>query len=550
MRWSAPLSPVGLPQGECQEHVGRFCLYFEDEEDQKPPLPPPPSVVAARRGAVEALRRAFAAAPADADLAGRLVRYLVEDDRGDEAASAAGALSWALERGGAPDTVRAWADLLAGFSLHAAHRDSAALVAFRHGLEGLPPDRRRGMRDVEVLLKGAVRDRYRRLDAAGRAAFERRMWRVADPLWMEPGNPAQAEHLARRVWVRLLPEAPWVRGATSWGDDLAELTLRYGVPVSRERIAGTFRSNLELIERYDPAQASLVDPDAVPDRALDAAPPGAEDPLDPPRPRSGHPPGDLRKLVTMPAQVTRFPTGPGAMVRVDAALPLDATADSAAPGRVRTALLLADSASLDVFEQARGDVAVTDSIASFTLWVAAPAGRWAYSAEAVEEKTRLAGRSRAWVEVDGPDRRGSGRGRSGSGLRLSDPLVCLPFGAAGAPGDRTDPSLRGRASLVFAGTDTLGVYAEATGPVQRMDLSLERLDRPGLLRRALHAVFGGGGAASPRLAWTPTPPTRDGVTRVAVDLDLGGVDSGRYALRLEATGPGGTAETSRVIVVR
>src|SRR5205814_7920467 len=54
-----------------------------------------------------------------------------------------------------------------------------------------------------------------------------RIWWVADPLFMIPGNERRTEHYSR-VLHTLLQENSVNTYGSSWGGDLAELVLRFG----------------------------------------------------------------------------------------------------------------------------------------------------------------------------------------------------------------------------------------------------------------------------------------------------------------------------------
>ncbi len=532
-RLYAPLATSSAPRGPCVEHVGRFCLYFDDDDGEDgggiAAAPPPehPAVVAARQAAVRRLRRAFGADPGNAAVAAPLIRYLVEDGRAEEAVAAAGALRWASR------SEPAWPSLLLGFAQHYAGRDRAAARSFGEALARLPPAERRRLQDVSYLLDGGERRVYGGLDEGERGAYEDRLWRAADPLYLRPGNAAAMEHLARRVWVRLLPEAPWVRGTTTWGRDLEELTMRYGVPVRRERLSGTWIADFQFLDQYDPAQVALVPPDLDTGDPLAAPLPGERSPLDPEHPRSGYTPGGVDRLVELARQVTRFPAPGGVILRADGALALDSTArgvDSMSVG-----FFLLDRDSLRVLDATRSRIPVAGDTARFVEWSAAPPGRYVYSLEALVDSGALAGRARYEVDVD-------------ASSALSDLLLCEPFPRQGKlPVGRDDPLLRPLAPLVVQPRDTLGLYAELSpGPspaAYRVELSVERLDHGGVARRALgwigRTLGLGGRGALPRIAWRVAPEPGRPTLPLAVDLDLGGLDEGLYAVRLSVRGGAG-----------
>jgi hypothetical protein len=489
---------------------------------------------------VEALRRAFAAAPGDLRVAGALVRYLVEDGRPEEAVSAAEAFAWATE-----DST--WKSLLVGFGLHARGDDVAALAQFQEGLARLPPEERRRFERVDVLLAHAEESLYRKLDEAEQERYERDLWIIADPLYLTPGNEARAEHYARHVWARLLSQAPVVFGMVPWGRDLDELTLRYGVPAGRERVITGWSFDTQIVERFDPDQLAFV-PERLRTEGVPETPaPGDPWPLENPRARSGLAPVTIRRMVPFAHQVTRFPAGDAVVLRVDGALVLDSVAvDSAgANKRVSAALFVLDSAFNHVAERRKSLVLAGDTLhVSFEEIL--PPGRYVYSLEALEETTRFAGRARYSVNLASDSSPASlalpASDSSASSLALSDPLLAWPYGHAPLPRERSAPSLRPRASLELGPSDTVGIYAEVSGLAAagdgathyRIEVSMRRTDAAGITRavRWLGRLLGlAGPDRAPRVSWEGAG--EPGHTEaLAVDLDLGNLDPGLYVIEL------------------
>lgn len=537
-RQLAPLRFAGSTGATCDEIVGRFCLTY-DSGRMPAPEPEKERVTRARRVAIEALRGAFTYEAHRFATSGPLVRYLVEDDRAAEAMSAA--RLYAMVSG---DSV--WGPLLLGFAAHAAMEDTLAERLFHEGIARLPPEEKSRVTDLEWLVSPDDRKPYRRLGSEERARFEQRLWLLADPLYLTPGNERWTEHVARYIWARILERTPLVTGMLRWGEDLDQLTLRYGVPQSRTRTPGTFLNDGGMVEHYDPDQLAYM-PEDILSRGVPPTPlPGEQWELERPRNRSGYAPASLRRVAAMPHQVTRFPAGERTVLRVDGAITLDSVAtgrDSVLAGF----LAIADTSVLAWQHETRPVVADT---ATFAFEATLTPGEYVYAIEALEPATHQAARARYSVELP----------LSGPAPHLSDPLIAWRFGSGRLPGSRDDPALRPRASLVLAAADTVGLYAEVHGLARtpagttryRVGLSLRKADRGSLPSRIVSWLGDRVGLSEPetptRLVWTAEgEPGRPAV--IAVDVQLGRAGSGSHVFVVAVTDlvTGLTEESRRIV---
>ncbi len=546
----APRTLGGGSHEPCDEVVGRFCLRFDPDERSTPLPAEAPAAVAARLDAVRRLERAAEAAPRNGAMAGALVRHLVEMDSAGAAVAAARRFAAA-----SPDT--AWAPLLLGFALHAAGQDSAAEAYFDGAAARLSEEERRRLRP-DVLLPGEERHALGRLGPDARLRYAAALWRLSDPLYLTPGNEVRAEHVARYVWCRILADVPVVTDMTSWGWDLEELTMRYGVPRGRSREVGFGAEPDALIERYDPAALAFV-PESLLSVGIRATPPpGTPWPLEARVAHTGYAPATFRLMLPLAPQVSRFPAGDSVRVRIDATLPLDSLPRGVR--RVRTALFVLpdDSALL------RGDTALRahvarlvetgDDSAHVALEATLPPGRYIYSIEALSEDGRLALRARHSVHLETAPPPGR--------PAVSDPLIAAPLPAGVTPAGRQDPRLRPRGGLDLTTGDTIGIYAEVSGlaagrdgrPRYAVDLWLERLGHPSLPGRAIRWLgrrLGLGSEHRPiRLGWQAEGDDA-GRGTVAVSLPLPAIPADLYALHLEVTDrtTGGRTAVSRVVRV-
>ncbi|MFQ5678162.1 MAG: hypothetical protein ACE5HP_01725 [Gemmatimonadota bacterium] len=220
------LRRVPYVSGPCDEIIGRFCLW-NDEEDWEPP-PESPAVTKARRELLVRLRTAQRELPGNGWITGQRVRYLVE--AGDTAGAAAAAGACRSDEPG-------WCAALSGFAYHAAGDFVRADSAFRTALAGMGPEERCAWADLRRLLQGRARRAYVKPPCGERTEFEARFWWLADPLYLVPGNERRTEHYARHVMDRLQEDAASGFGLP-WADDLREILIRYGWPAGWEATLG------------------------------------------------------------------------------------------------------------------------------------------------------------------------------------------------------------------------------------------------------------------------------------------------------------------------
>lgn len=290
---------AGRPVERCDEIVGRYCLWHGDGPDDRDPPEESESVREARARLLDHLARAQQTVPGSDWLVGQRVRYLLEAERPERALRAARdceATGW-------------WCRALEGRVLHEEARFVEAREAFAAGLAGMAPRLRRRWTDLSVLLEGEASDRWDDLDHAGRRRMARRAWRLADPLYLVPGNDRRTEHLARRVAVRIRREAATPFGRF-WNEGLEELTLRYGLPVEYRREAPSPArptARPSVLGRHAPDALRFLPPSEVlvrPGRAeADAWR------LDAPRPQASYAPVYADTVARLRHRLAVFPRG-------------------------------------------------------------------------------------------------------------------------------------------------------------------------------------------------------------------------------------------------
>lgn len=475
--WSNDRSPGA---GRCDEVIGRFCIWYDESETEWTPPPEPAGLLRARTRALARLAEAASRAPGDEWIAGQRVRYLVEAGKKEEARDAARACraaGW-------------WCSALQGYAAHAADAYASADSAFGRALAAMPQRERREWLDLEPILEADDTRALRRMDPAARDAATRRLWWLADPLWMEPGNDRKTEHFARLVHDRLQDRARTTEGL-SWGDDLREIVLRFGLPIGYEKVrpemwqSGTHAGMVVHYASHGREFLPRLDPEAP----FGAKPPDGERLLSH-RARSSYAPRGISRLDTLAHQVAVFRRGDSAVVVAGLALNRDSLPPSP---RTEVGIVLAESDSAPVW---MSTVQVAGSTA--VLRVTAPPRTAMFSLEARELASRRAGRVRYSLPLDRP--------RAG-GVSISD--VLLLDDPMAHPETLDEAARLVRPGTRFRAGDRVGLFWEVyrdapTADTLRLSLALARR-APGGVRRIAERIGLAPTAAPVRMRWTEEP---------------------------------------------
>ena len=538
LRRSAPYR-VGGGGGHCDEIVGRFCLTYDAGTSS--PLPPEPEPIKqARARAIEIFERALQVWPADTLIAGPLLRYLIEDNQGEKAVEAAARFS-------AHSKHAVWPHLMNGFALHAAERHEEAERAYQLALEHMDAKLREEWHDVRVLLEPEERSRYDKLTPDLRSHFHARLWDLADPLYLTRGNESRVEHFSRHVYGRILRRAPFATGAVSWGDDVEELTLRFGVPRMRTQdFARPMSTELPITEHFDPDQQTYVPPALLSAPGIKPFEPAAGWPYDTIRSRNGYAPRSVRRMFTLDHVLSRFHDGDSMIVRVDAELPVDSVVRF--PIRLEVGVFQLDS-TFRLVSSSVDTLTIDSAPVRARMVVKLAEGAFAYSVEARELESRLAWRARHWL----PQSPAANR------PLLSD-LVVLSPSESGLPTDRESPAFTPLRSLKIKRGLPVVIYLESTGLTpndQRLvqytvDLEVMEESRPGVFSRTVkrlgQALGLGGDDVSPRITFSDQKPAA-AVVPIALNLGKLQLDDGLKRFRVTVTDreTGVKASVDRVI---
>ena len=208
--------PEDIPA--CETTIGRMCYWSEPEHSE--PIAEPGSIRRARARLIAKLSQLAERSRADEWIVGERVRYLVES--GDDSAAAVAAREcWASKW---------WCGALLGFALHEGGHYDEAEAAFDSALVAMPPDVRCKWTDISLLLDDGDRDAYLKLPCEARDSTNKRFWALAQPSYVVRGNDRRTEHFSRYLLAELSKDAANAYGM-QWGDDLREITIRYGEPV-------------------------------------------------------------------------------------------------------------------------------------------------------------------------------------------------------------------------------------------------------------------------------------------------------------------------------
>lgn len=502
-RAKLPPTPDGVGS-RCDERVGRFC-YWYDESDQLPPEEFP-VVRVLRAGLIAALDSAVRLAPSSEWIVGQQVRYRVE--QGDSAGALAVLDSCRVDAW--------WCAALRGYALHAAERFADANAAFDGAVAAMPADQACEWLDLGLYLDGSLADQYDRTPCSERAALTDSLLWLGQPFLSRSGNDLRSELLSRRVLERLLARASTPHG-TLWGDDAAELMLRYGWPV-RWSVARTpyptLETNSVVGQERQPAYP-MFPLRRQRDSTVEWSWPLIRD-----HPRSRFSPTYLTALRELPEpQVGRFRRGDS--VLVVAAFELGN--DTVLAGRVDSATL---AVSLGPGGPAfRAPAPLQLGVARLAL--AVPEGTGMLGLEVAARDGARFGRWRQWLD--------SLPSRDGSDLVFFEPGDSLPA-------ILEDVVSRLLPSMTVSRRRGVGVFWETYRTVSdSLPLSISAIpDRPGVLGRVATSLKLASRRAPLTIRWQAPPGATPSVGR-AIELDLSELKPGGYRIRVETSRPDGTS---------
>lgn len=500
---------------ECQEQVGRFCYWYDENAAASPPEPARISEARDRLlGVLDSLGRAN---PADNWISGQRVRYRNEAGRHDDALAVARecqSYGW-------------WCDALTGFALHALGRYTEAEADYEKVLAAMRPRERCTWRDLTPYLDDDTRREYSRTTCGepARVAYEDRVWWLSRTRYGLKGNDSRTEHFARLTYVEFLRDAPT---AFMFGFDESEreMLVRFGWPVAWARgpdnrvppgqdpslRINVISSEATPAHRFIPPYYVLASP-AVSDSIYWAV-------QRPPVVARYHPPY-ASKILMLEHQQALFRRGDTALV----VLAYDVSKVNALKGAtLGGALVLTPGTEPRAYETILRDVP-----ARGTMTVRAPWGPLLMSAEIEAESASILVRARYGIHPP-----------YGVGARvvLSDLLFYTPYGTFPTSVEEVLPHAI-PTQKVRAG-EPLGVYWEAynTNPVgERMTISLtvvpETEASTGWLARGARALRLTREAEPVSLTVEDMSARGSRVSPRAVQLNISTLPKGEYLVQLE-----------------
>lgn len=531
----------GGGSGPCEVRIGRFCYWDNNGE---PPPAEPASIGVLRDTLLARLHAAVRHDSTDDWIVGQIVRYDAEARRFDDGVAAANACAGTAW----------WCAALRGLAHHHRGDHAEASAAFDTALTLQPERERCRWTDISAWLDGALaREFKRRACGSARDAWLARFWPSARPLSMLPGNDLRSELFARRAMARIQSRSALTHDL-SWGDDMAELELRYGWPVAWSASPPAVMSSAQSIVGHEPTPSYAF----VPTRDAPIASPGAADAdaweLDARLPLMRYAPRYLRHgMVPLEHQIARFRRGDSTLVigAWDVAHDerwlkdtLPAPRDSAGTfltDVLRAGLVLVDTSGHEIAR-------VRDSVATRgTVALTVAPGAYLASLELLAQPRGRGARARYGVTSLPID-------------SLASDLLLL---SRGAPPDAPLDSLLANAlgtRTIAAGTP-VGLYWETYFPPdtasQEVTVRATRIDAAwySKLGRALRLDgMLGGGPQTPVAVKFVDPPradaSRDGVSRRTIALTWPREAVGTYRVEVTVRNGARIATTSETIRVR
>ena len=283
----------------CDEIIGRFCFRHENwEEDLNWEITDEPIPIGmARAQLLGELAKINASLPGDDWVLGQLIYYLSEErdwQRTEELLNDCQTANW-------------WCNSLRGFIAHSQSNWIQAEQYFDLALKQMPLEIKRSFGSFRHLVDSESQELMD--NSTNLEAFQKLFWLLSDPLYLVDGNDRMTEQRVRSLLVYLRKDSANPYGL-SWGDDLKELTVRYGAEKAWERERqppdGFLTDTRNIVGRHHPKSQEFLPPGFV---LQTPATTDREWNLEREHPRTGYAPPYAPNLKELTAQVGRFRRG-------------------------------------------------------------------------------------------------------------------------------------------------------------------------------------------------------------------------------------------------
>jgi len=501
--------------------------------------------------------------PRDVALTGQRVRFALD------AKDTAGAALAASECAGPA----AGCTLLHGFVLARLGLTAAADSAFLAATRQMGDGGRCAWSDVGMLLEPEQRRRYAAMSCTQRAELERRLWWLADPLWLEPGNERRVEHHARRVHLSLV-EAGADDGRLRFapkkgGEANAEALTRYGWPtnVYWGRIyndtghdSWLLRVGADTASPYVSLEYSRGRLHTVPRaEAIDAPLRATPDAWELTAPKGDDDWWPREHYARDASGIVQLPTGQGAMLRRREmtrfawAGDLDASSLARAAGDTVRGTLFESRAPEEVHARAHARGRVSGTLVVDALM---QAGAALVGVELPGDMAHPAARTRFAIDVPPP------LAALGGSRALSQPLFFDPSADA-ARIVTADAAIARMYGTTTIERRRIGLYWESYGfaatDTVEIEIRVSREGRPGIFARIGGLLrLDDDGVSQVGMRWREGPESSRGlplegqgvpVAMRSIVLEISRLARGTYRFQVAMNRPGESAVTSERIVV-
>ena len=529
-RRNAPAFAVRTGPDRCDERVGRFCYWYE--EDSPDPPKEPERIREARNRLIDQIDSIGRQWPNDRWVSGQRVRYLTEAGRLDDAIRAAQACvsrEW-------------WCNALQGFAHHVAGRFEEADSAYEAALRLMSDGERCDWRDMKLLLADDQLRQYREQGCRRRLAMEERIWWLSRPMLSGRGNDARTEYYSRLMMAHFVEDAP---SAYSMGFDFdeRELTLRYGWPIAWTRSPGG-----SLLVGAEP---SLVGHERTPAHPFIPARGVLENPASSdsagwrskgiPPVRARYAPVYAKRLISLEHQSALFRRGDSAMVMVAWSIANDEQLSGAVEAKeLQAALVLTRGEEKDAVVVRAESPQRTGTLMARSAW-----GSTLVSVEVGAAKRQTLARARYGVRrTDSPQSR----------IQVSDIVLFEPYDGMPVSAEDVLPHMRTSERIPVG--SKVGIFWEAyntdpTGEGLEVNITVAPENRSGgWLARGMRALRRIREAQPVSVGLRDVSARGSAITARAVEVDLSTLTPGRYLLQLELNaGPGNEVRVERTITV-